>query len=117
MPVNVVSSGSRAVAAWSATHHISGPADQLQRRVPMTQSIRIGKILTRTLKPNPYPHRDPQHKQVTLFAPYWLDNRTGMDLAFQDAPPSGRILGVRSRFDYNEVVSPGELRRQCRPRD
>ncbi len=46
---------------------------------------------------------------MTLFAPYWLDNRTGMDLAFQDAPPSGRILGVRSRFDYNEVVSPGEL--------
>jgi hypothetical protein len=45
--------------------------------------------------------------QVTLYAPYWLDNRTGMDLAFQDAPPSGRILGVRSRFDYNEVVAQG----------
>ena len=44
-----------------------------------------------------------------MYAPYWLDNRTGMDLAFQDAPPSGRIFGVRSRFDYNEVVAPGEL--------
>ena len=49
------------------------------------------------------------HCRVTLYAPYWLDNRTGLDLAYQDAPPSGRIFGIRSRFDYNEVVAPGEL--------
>ena len=48
------------------------------------------------------------HCRVTLYAPYWLDNRTGMDLSFKDAPLSGRLFGVRSRFDYNEVVACGE---------
>ena len=47
------------------------------------------------------------HCCVTLYAPYWLDNRTGLDLSFKDAPLSGRLFGVRSRFDYNEVVAQG----------
>lgn len=48
------------------------------------------------------------HCRVTLYAPYWLDNRTGLDLSFKDAPLSGRLFRVRSRFDYNEVVAQGE---------
>lgn len=49
--------------------------------------------------------------RVTLFAPFWLDNRTGMDLLFQDhksAPPNPLFLGANSPFDYAEVESPGE---------
>ncbi|KAK9867091.1 hypothetical protein WJX84_006946 [Apatococcus fuscideae] len=48
--------------------------------------------------------------RVTLFAPFWLDNRTGMDLLFQDhksAPPNPLFLGANSPFDYAEVESPG----------
>ena len=48
--------------------------------------------------------------RVTLFAPFWLDNRTGMDLLFQDhksAPPNPLFLGANSPFDYAEVEAPG----------
>ena len=48
------------------------------------------------------------HCRVTLYAPFWLDNRTGLDLAFKDAPPSGRMFGLRSGFDYNDVIAEGE---------
>ncbi len=48
--------------------------------------------------------------RVTLFAPFWLDNRTGMDLLFQDhksAPPNPLFLGANTPFDYAEVEAPG----------
>ncbi|KAK9815754.1 hypothetical protein WJX72_009012 [[Myrmecia] bisecta] len=48
--------------------------------------------------------------KVTLFAPYWIDNRTGIDLIFQDhpsAPSIALLCGANTPWDYAEVLVPG----------
>ena len=48
--------------------------------------------------------------RVTLFAPFWLDNRTGRPLVFQDraaAPASACLLGGRAPGTFAEVLCPG----------
>lgn len=48
--------------------------------------------------------------KLTLFAPYWIDNRSGLDLTFKDGP-SGKgqplLLGAHTIFDYALVKAPG----------
>jgi hypothetical protein len=47
--------------------------------------------------------------RVALYAPIWVQNRTGLDLAFQDKPSAhGMLLGYHSAWDFNEVVATGE---------
>ena len=50
--------------------------------------------------------------KLTLFAPYWIDNRSGLDLTFKDGP-SGKgqplLLGAHTMFDYALVKAPGML--------
>ena len=49
--------------------------------------------------------------RLTLFAPYWVDNRTGMDLSFHDhmsSPKSPLLLGARIPYDTTSVMAPGE---------
>ena len=50
--------------------------------------------------------------KLTLFAPYWIDNRSGLDLTFKDGP-SGKgqplLLGAHTIFDYALVKAPGRL--------
>ena len=49
--------------------------------------------------------------RLTFFAPYWVDNRTGLPLAFKDhasAPKSPILLGARIPFDTTSVRAPGQ---------
>ena len=49
--------------------------------------------------------------KLTLFAPYWLDNRTGTDLIFHDklsAPGRAMLLGGHFPWDHGVVRAPGE---------
>ena len=44
--------------------------------------------------------------RLTFFAPYWVDNRTGLDLVFHDhqsAPKSALLFGARVPFDTTSV--------------
>ena len=48
--------------------------------------------------------------RVAFYSSYWIDNRTGMDLMFQDhaaAQPSPFLLGARMPRAYAEVMVPG----------
>jgi hypothetical protein len=48
--------------------------------------------------------------RVTLFVPFWLNNRTGVDLFYRDrhsAPPQPLLLGASLPWDYGEVFTPG----------
>ena len=48
--------------------------------------------------------------KLTFFAPYWLDNRTGLDLVFTDhqsAPQSPLLLGTRLPWERTNVYCPG----------
>lgn len=48
--------------------------------------------------------------RLTFFAAYWIDNRTGVNLAFKDhlsAPKSPLLLGARVPFDTTSVRAPG----------
>ena len=48
--------------------------------------------------------------RLTLFAPYWVDNRSGMDLLFRDGPSAKGhplLLGAHTYFDYAPVKAPG----------
>jgi hypothetical protein len=50
--------------------------------------------------------------KLTFFASYWIDNRTGMDLVFQDhaaAAPNSLLLGARMPGAFAQVLVPGEL--------
>ena len=56
--------------------------------------------------------------RVAFFSSYWIDNRTGMDLMFQDhaaAHPNPFLLGARMPGAYAEVLVPGKLIIQTRP--
>lgn len=49
--------------------------------------------------------------KLTLFAPYWIDNRTGTDLIFHDklsAPGRAMLLGGHFPWDHGVVRAPGE---------
>jgi len=49
--------------------------------------------------------------RVAFFSSYWIDNRTGMDLMFQDHAAAHRnpfLLGARLPGAYAEVLVPGE---------
>lgn len=54
--------------------------------------------------------------KLTLFAPYWIDNRSGLDLTFKDGP-SGKgqplLLGAHTIFDYALVKAPGAASALC----
>lgn len=48
--------------------------------------------------------------RVAFFSSYWIDNRTGMDLMFQDhaaAQANPFLLGARMPGAYAEVLVPG----------
>ena len=48
--------------------------------------------------------------KLTFFAPYWLDNRTGLDLVFTDhqsAPQTPLLLGARVPWETTGVYCPG----------
>ena len=48
--------------------------------------------------------------RVAFYSSYWIDNRTGMDLMFQDhaaAQPNPFLLGARMPGAYAEVLVPG----------
>ena len=48
--------------------------------------------------------------KLTFYAPYWLDNRTGLDLVFTDhqsAPQSPLLLGARFPWEVTSVYCPG----------
>ena len=50
--------------------------------------------------------------QLSFYSPYWVDNRTNMDLLLQDhasAPPNPLLLGYKTPLDYSEVHSPGSI--------
>ena len=47
---------------------------------------------------------------LSFFSPYWVDNRTNMDLILQDhlsASPNPLLLGYQTPLDYGEVSAPG----------
>lgn len=47
---------------------------------------------------------------LSFYSPYWIDNRTNMDLILQDhasAEPNPLLLGYKTPLDYSEIVSPG----------
>lgn len=49
--------------------------------------------------------------KLTFFASYWIDNRTGMDLVFQDhaaASPNPLLLGARMPGAFAQVLVPGQ---------
>ena len=49
--------------------------------------------------------------KLTFFASYWIDNRTGMDLVFQDhaaAAPNPLLLGARMPGAFAQVLVPGD---------
>ena len=48
--------------------------------------------------------------RLTLFAPYWVDNRSGLDLLFKDGPSAKGhplLMGAQTYFDYAPVKAPG----------
>ncbi len=48
--------------------------------------------------------------RLTLFAPYWVDNRSGLDLLFKDGPSAKGhplLMGAHTYFDYAPVKAPG----------
>ena len=48
--------------------------------------------------------------RLTLFAPYWVDNRCGLDLLFKDGPSAKGhplLMGAHTYFDYAPVSAPG----------
>lgn len=48
--------------------------------------------------------------RLTLFAPYWVDNRSGLDLLFKDGPSAKGhplLMGAHTYFDYASVKAPG----------
>lgn len=48
--------------------------------------------------------------RLTLFAPYWVDNRCGLDLLFKDGPSAKGhplLMGHTTHFDYAPVKAPG----------
>ncbi len=48
--------------------------------------------------------------RLTLFAPYWVDNRSGLDLLFKDKPSAKGhplLMGAHTYFDYAPVKAPG----------
>ena len=48
--------------------------------------------------------------RITLYSPYWLNNRTGVDLFYQDyssAPSQPLLCGASFPGDYGEVFVPG----------
>lgn len=48
--------------------------------------------------------------RLTLFAPYWVDNRCGLDLLFKDGPSAKGhplLMGHHTHFDYAPVKAPG----------
>ena len=45
--------------------------------------------------------------RLSFFAPYWVDNRSGMDLVFQDQAAAGQAHGIRPPWAYIEVLAPG----------
>eukprot|EP00887_Chlorella_sp_A99_P007742 scaffold20.g7742.t1 len=48
--------------------------------------------------------------RITLYAPYWLNNRTGVDLFYKDrasAPGQPFLFGAALPWDYGEVFTPG----------
>lgn len=48
--------------------------------------------------------------RVTLYSPYWLNNRTGVDLFYKDhtsAPGNPVLLGAPLPWDFGEVFTPG----------
>ena len=55
--------------------------------------------------------------RVAFFSSYWIDNRTGRDLMFQDhaaAHPNPILLGARMPGAYAEVLVPGKPAEPCR---
>ncbi|KAL0018632.1 hypothetical protein WJX77_009530 [Trebouxia sp. C0004] len=56
--------------------------------------------------------------RLTLFAPYWVDNRSGLDLLFKDGPSAKGhplLMGAHTYFDYAPVKAPGVRVEQERP--
>ena len=56
--------------------------------------------------------------RLTLFAPYWVDNRSGMDLLFKDGPSAKGhplLLGAHTYFDYAPVKAPGTETKETNP--
>ena len=50
--------------------------------------------------------------RLTLFAPYWVDNRSGLDLLFKDGPSAkghALLMGAHTFFDYAPVKAPGNF--------
>ena len=48
---------------------------------------------------------------LTFFVPYWVDNRTSLDLVLRDhesAPRQPLLLGLRNPQGYSEVRAPCE---------
>ena len=45
--------------------------------------------------------------RVTFFVPFWLNNRTGVDLFFKDSEASSHPLGFALPWEYLEVFVPG----------
>lgn len=48
--------------------------------------------------------------RITLYSPYWLNNRTGVDLFYKDhtsAPGNPLLLGAPLPWDFGEVFTPG----------
>lgn len=45
--------------------------------------------------------------RVSFFVPFWLNNRTGVDLFFKDSAASSHPLGFTLPWEYLEVFAPG----------
>ena len=45
--------------------------------------------------------------RLTFYVPYWLNNRTGVDLFFKDAEAASHPLGLALPWEYSEVFAPG----------
>ena len=45
--------------------------------------------------------------RVSFFVPFWLNNRTGVDLFFKDTAASSHPLGFSLPWEYLEVFAPG----------
>lgn len=45
--------------------------------------------------------------RVTFFVPFWMNNRTGVDLFYKDCEASSHPLGITFPWEYLEVFAPG----------
>lgn len=45
--------------------------------------------------------------RISFFVPFWLNNRTGVDLFFKDSAASSHPLGFTLPWEYLEVFAPG----------